>query len=132
MPTYEFRCPEGHEFEKFYRSIAAAPREVHCPTCGKLAERQLSAGGGLHFKGSGFYITDYGKDGKKPQTAPAAEGAASGGEDAASGGDAGAKPESTAKPEAKPTEAKPAKEAKTATPKSGDKPAASRKSKSSE
>jgi len=68
MPTYEFRCPEGHEFEKFYRSIAAAPREVHCPTCGKLAERQLSAGGGLHFKGSGFYITDYKRAGEKRES----------------------------------------------------------------
>jgi putative FmdB family regulatory protein len=125
MPTYEFRCPEGHEFEKFYRSIAAAPREVHCPTCGKLAERQVSAGAGLVFKGSGFYITDYGKDGKKPQTAPAAE-------SGAGGGDAGGKGESAAKPESKPGEAKPAAEAKPATPKSGDKPATSRKSKSSE
>jgi putative FmdB family regulatory protein len=71
MPTYEFRCPTGHEFEKFYRSISGAPSEVACPTCGKKAERQISAGGGLVFKGSGFYITDYGKDGKKPQTAPA-------------------------------------------------------------
>jgi putative FmdB family regulatory protein len=74
MPTYEFRCPKGHEFEKFYRSIGVAPREVACPSCGKIAERQMSAGGGLVFKGSGFYITDYGKDGKKPQTAPAATG----------------------------------------------------------
>ncbi|OLD44577.1 MAG: hypothetical protein AUI63_06520 [Gemmatimonadetes bacterium 13_1_40CM_2_60_3] len=43
-----------------------------------MAARQLSAGGGLVFKGSGFYITDYGKDGKKPQKspAPAGEGAA--------------------------------------------------------
>ena len=64
MPTYEFRCPEGHEFEKFYRSISAAPPETLCPVCGKLAERMLSAGGGLHFKGSGFYNTDYGKKGK--------------------------------------------------------------------
>src|SRR6266513_67359 len=77
MPTYEFRCPEGHEFEKFYRSIGAAAREVHCPVCGKMAERQLSAGGGLLFKGSGFYITDYGKDGKKPQKSPAAESSSS-------------------------------------------------------
>lgn len=69
MPTYEFRCPTGHEFEKFYRSIGAAPIEVACPTCGKIAERLMSAGGGLLFKGSGFYITDYGKDGKKAQTA---------------------------------------------------------------
>ena len=80
MPTYEFRCPKGHEFEKFYRSISAAPREVACPTCGKIAERQLSAGGGLVFKGSGFYITDYGKDGKKPPkpATPAGEPAAAG------------------------------------------------------
>ena len=81
MPTYEFRCPTGHEFEKFYRSISGAPMEVACPTCGKKAERQMSAGGGLVFKGSGFYITDYGKDGKKSQTAPpkSGEGASAGG-----------------------------------------------------
>ena len=70
MPTYEFRCPDGHDFEKFFRSISAAPVEVPCPVCGKVAERLLSAGGGLVFKGSGFYITDYGKDGKKAQTPP--------------------------------------------------------------
>ena len=77
MPTYEFRCPEGHEFDKFYRSINAAPFQLPCPTCGKTAERQMSAGAGLVFKGSGFYITDYGKDGKGPRKAesekPAAE-----------------------------------------------------------
>jgi putative FmdB family regulatory protein len=67
MPTYEFRCPEGHDFEKFYRSIAGAPREVLCPTCGKTAERQMSPAG-LVFKGTGFYITDYGKDGKKSKS----------------------------------------------------------------
>src|SRR5258705_5036172 len=67
MPTYEFRCPLGHEFEQFYRSISGAPKEVACPTCGKKAERQISAGAGLVFKGSGFYITDYGKDGKKAE-----------------------------------------------------------------
>jgi putative FmdB family regulatory protein len=74
MPTYEFRCPTGHEFEQFYRSISGAPSEVACPTCGKKAERQISAGGGLVFKGSGFYITDYGKDGKKSQNARPASG----------------------------------------------------------
>ena len=67
MPTYEFRCPDGHDFEKFYRSISAAPAEVQCPRCGAVATRLMSAGAGLVFKGSGFYITDYGKDGKKDQ-----------------------------------------------------------------
>ncbi|HEV7387972.1 MAG TPA: zinc ribbon domain-containing protein [Gemmatimonadaceae bacterium] len=73
MPTYEFRCPEGHDFEKFYRSIAGAPREVLCPTCGKTAERQMSPAG-LVFKGTGFYITDYGKDGKKSKSGSGSEG----------------------------------------------------------
>ena len=111
MPTYEFRCPTGHEFEKFYRSISGAPSEVACPTCGKKAERQMSAGGGLVFKGSGFYITDYGKDGKKPQTSPAkAEertGASGGGGADSAGGRSGAespgaKGESKAGADAKP------------------------------
>lgn len=71
MPTYEFSCPEGHDFEKFYRSMAGAPTEVACPVCGRPATRRVSGGAGLLFKGSGFYITDYGKDGKKDQKAPA-------------------------------------------------------------
>lgn len=122
MPTYEFRCPKGHEFEQFYRSISGAPSEVACPTCGKKSERLMSAGGGLVFKGSGFYITDYGKDGKKPQTAPAAkagEGAASGdkgGESASVGKSAeSAKGEAKSGAEAKASaEAKPSSESKSA------------------
>jgi putative FmdB family regulatory protein len=70
MPTYEFHCPVGHEFEKFYRTISGAPSEAACPTCGKMSERKISAGAGLVFKGTGFYITDYGKDGKKDQHVP--------------------------------------------------------------
>jgi putative FmdB family regulatory protein len=77
MPTYEFRCPKGHEFEKFYRSMSAAQLQIPCPVCGKTAERQVSAGAGLVFKGSGFYITDYGKDGKKAATAGASDSAPS-------------------------------------------------------
>ena len=66
MPLYEYRCPNGHEFEKFFRSIGSAEVQTACPTCGAVAERMLSAAG-LVFKGSGFYITDYGKDGKKAE-----------------------------------------------------------------
>ena len=65
MPTYEYLCPEGHEFEVFQK-MSDKPR-AKCPTCGKPATRQISGGAGLVFKGSGFYITDYGKDGKGPR-----------------------------------------------------------------
>ena len=59
MPTYEFRCPAGHEFEKFYRKISDSQAELPCPECGQTAVRAISGGAGLHFKGSGFYKTDY-------------------------------------------------------------------------
>ena len=63
MPTYEYRCPKGHHFELFQR-ITEEPGAT-CPECGEKAERQLSAGAGLLFKGSGFYITDYRSDSYK-------------------------------------------------------------------
>jgi len=66
MPLYEFRCPNGHEFEQFYRSIGTASSEATCPVCGAVSQRMMSTAG-LVFKGSGFYITDYGKDGKKAE-----------------------------------------------------------------
>jgi putative FmdB family regulatory protein len=67
MPTYDFRCPKGHQFEHFFRTISSAELLFKCPQCGEWAERLVSGGSGLVFKGSGFYITDYGKDGKKDQ-----------------------------------------------------------------
>jgi len=65
MPTYEYLCPEGHTFDVFQK-MSEKPR-AKCPRCGRLATRQISGGAGLVFKGSGFYITDYGKDGKGPR-----------------------------------------------------------------
>jgi putative FmdB family regulatory protein len=62
MPTYDYRCPNGHDFERFYRKISEAATELECPVCGALASRRVSAGAGLLFKGSGFYLTDYGKN----------------------------------------------------------------------
>jgi putative FmdB family regulatory protein len=77
MPTYEYKCSAcGHKFEKF-QSITAGPIKK-CPECKKnKAKRLISAGGGLIFKGSGFYITDYRSEGYKEKakadSAPAAE-----------------------------------------------------------
>lgn len=64
MPTYEYRCPKGHVFEKFSPQMTNR-RRLRCPTCGQLAERLFSSGSGLVFKGSGFYITDYKRAGTK-------------------------------------------------------------------
>jgi putative FmdB family regulatory protein len=60
MPTYEYRCSKDHHFELFQR-ISEEPVKV-CPECGAPAERLLSPGGGVIFKGSGFYKTDYRSD----------------------------------------------------------------------
>lgn len=58
MPTYQYRCPScGHEFEKVEKITAKA--RLKCPQCGTRAERMISGGALLLFKGSGFYITDY-------------------------------------------------------------------------
>jgi putative FmdB family regulatory protein len=59
MPTYEYKCENcGNEIEVI-QSIKAEPLK-HCDKCGKeTLKRMISAGGGLIFKGSGFYLTDY-------------------------------------------------------------------------
>jgi putative FmdB family regulatory protein len=92
MPTYEYECPEGHTFEKFQK-MTDRPR-AKCPACGKPAVRKISGGVGLVFRGSGFYITDYGKDGKGPRQ-PEAEKPAK----TAEGSSESGAPESKAKPE---------------------------------
>jgi putative FmdB family regulatory protein len=78
MPTYEYRCPGcGNDFEKFQRM--SEPPAAECPACGAAAERRMSAGAGLLFKGSGFYITDYRNDSyKKAADADKGGGSASG------------------------------------------------------
>ncbi len=66
MPTYEFRCPDGTIIERVFR-ISEVPSEIPVPDGEGMAVRIISGGAALLFKGSGFYITDYGKDGKKDQ-----------------------------------------------------------------
>ena len=64
MPTYEYKCDKcRHQFD-LYQSIKAAPSRT-CPKCGGRVKRLLSTGGGLLFKGSGFYATDYRKSSYK-------------------------------------------------------------------
>jgi putative FmdB family regulatory protein len=89
MPIYEYRCENGHQFEAF-QSMSEAPLDS-CEVCDAPAARVLHAPA-VHFKGSGFYTTDYARQGAKK---------------AAESGDDAAKPESkdsaaSSKPESKP------------------------------
>src|SRR5579864_4602321 len=57
MPIYEYRCSKGHTFEAF-QSISDDPL-TKCEVCGRPVVRVLHSPA-VHFKGSGFYNTDYG------------------------------------------------------------------------
>ncbi len=63
MPTYEYRCPEGHLFELFKSINAPAPDA--CPVCGKGPLEVVLHPVAVHFKGSGFYSTDYGRGSRR-------------------------------------------------------------------
>ncbi len=108
MPTYEYQCPEGHEFELFQK-MSEKPR-AKCPVCGKTATRQISGGAGLVFKGSGFYITDYGKDGKGPRKDPTEKSDSAGAKEAKPAAES--KSDSSSKSEAKPAAKSEAKSGK--------------------
>ena len=59
MPIYEYRCPEGHTFERFQSMTAPAPEK--CDVCGAAPLELVLYPVAIHYKGSGFYTTDYGK-----------------------------------------------------------------------
>jgi putative FmdB family regulatory protein len=63
MPIYEYRCPNGHLFELFQR-MADAPPEA-CEVCGAVPVERVLHPVAVHYKGSGFYTTDYGKGSSK-------------------------------------------------------------------
>jgi putative FmdB family regulatory protein len=63
MPIYEYRCPDGHVFELFQR-MTDPPAEA-CEVCGKGPVEKVLYPVSVHFKGSGFYTTDYGRGSRK-------------------------------------------------------------------
>jgi len=124
MPTYEFRCPDGHEFEKFYRKIIDAPSEQACPECGKLAMRLVSGGAGLLFKGSGFYLTDYGKNAHRKVSygSSSSSSSDSGKSSESKGPDSSSSTSESKAAESKPAESKPADSSSSSDAKPGKKP----------
>jgi putative FmdB family regulatory protein len=77
VPIYEYKCPNGHVFELFHGIHEPAP-EV-CPTCEARPLIRVLYPVAVHFKGSGFYSTDYGRgrkgarDGDKPEKTESGE-----------------------------------------------------------
>jgi putative FmdB family regulatory protein len=94
VPIYEYRCPNGHVFERFQSMTAPAPET--CDVCGDAPVELVLYPVAIHYKGSGFYTTDYGKgktakkegegasapasDSKKADTKPPEKKAAAGGD----------------------------------------------------
>ena len=89
MPTYEYRCPQNHLFELFQRMSDPPPEK--CEVCGAAPLERVLYPVAVHFKGSGFYTTDYGRGSRRGK-----EGAAPDGGGGESGG--GDKPAETKKP----------------------------------
>jgi putative FmdB family regulatory protein len=76
VPIYEYRCPKGHHFERFQSMTAPAPES--CDVCGASPVETVLYPVAVHYKGSGFYTTDYGK-GKAAKKDGGGDGSSSGG-----------------------------------------------------
>jgi putative FmdB family regulatory protein len=74
VPIYEYKCDNGHVFDVMQK-MADEPL-TECVECGAPAVRVLTAPA-VHFKGSGFYNTDYGKRGSKVANGAGGEGSSS-------------------------------------------------------
>jgi putative FmdB family regulatory protein len=92
MPIYEYRCPNGHLFELFQRMTDDPPER--CEVCGAAPVERVLHPVAVHYKGSGFYTTDYGKGSAKKAAAKEGETPKS----TSSGGDGGS---SSSSPEPK-------------------------------
>ena len=81
MPTYEYRCTKGHTFDAF-QSISDDPL-TKCEVCGRPVVRVLHSPA-VHFKGSGFYNTDYGTKKRQREKASSESSSSSSSADGAS------------------------------------------------
>jgi putative FmdB family regulatory protein len=63
MPLYEYRCPNGHLIEVIHSMSESGPQK--CEVCGESPMERVLHPVAVHYKGSGFYSTDYGRGGRK-------------------------------------------------------------------
>jgi putative FmdB family regulatory protein len=83
MPIYEYKCPNGHLFEVFHGMTEDGP--TACAVCGEGPLQRVLHPVAVHYKGSGFYSTDYGRKSKQPSKDGA--GADSSGDSKSGGGE---------------------------------------------
>ena len=93
MPIYEYRCEQCGETTEVFQKMSDDPLEV-CERCGGALRKVLHPVA-IHFKGSGFYTTDYGRSSKGRQARESAE--AGGGSDGS--GDSSGPPKKAEKAE---------------------------------
>jgi putative FmdB family regulatory protein len=75
MPIYEYKCPNGHLFETFHGMMEPSPET--CEVCGAGPLQRVLHPVAVHYKGSGFYSTDYGRKSKQPAKDSGSEGSSS-------------------------------------------------------
>jgi putative FmdB family regulatory protein len=95
MPIYEYRCPNGHVFELFQKM--SDPQPEVCVECGAGPVEKVLYPVAVHYKGSGFYSTDYGKGGGRKPSKDGDGSSSSSTGDSSSGGGGDAKPATTEK-----------------------------------
>jgi putative FmdB family regulatory protein len=84
MPIYEYKCPNGHHIEVFHGMSEPGPRE--CEVCGASPMERVLHPVAVHYKGSGFYSTDYGRGRKGSRDDGGGDSSSSGGDSSSSSG----------------------------------------------
>ena len=85
MPLYEYKCPNGHLFEVIHGMSEPSPEA--CEVCGASPLQRVLHPVAVHYKGSGFYSTDYGR--KSKAAAKEKDGGSSSSEGGSSGSEGG-------------------------------------------
>ncbi|OHD59151.1 MAG: hypothetical protein A2014_06030, partial [Spirochaetes bacterium GWF1_49_6] len=66
MPNYDYQCTACGTVTEIFHKMSQDP-EVKCPECGSPMKRKISAGAGIMFKGSGYYVNDYKSSGARSE-----------------------------------------------------------------
>jgi putative FmdB family regulatory protein len=91
MPIYEYKCPDGHLLEVFHGMNDVPP--TSCEVCGASPLQRVLHPVAVHYKGSGFYSTDYGRGSRKAKdtgdSGSSSDGGSSSGDSGSSSSDGG-------------------------------------------